>query len=137
MRGEQTPRWKPAIRQSSVQVEEVGESVGPLSPVCPGGPRVCAGRNPAESPTPSSQTPGSYCFSPFGCPARGANTGRYLHWGHSRSLLSSTNPLPKDPAGPAQISPNFPGSQERVHVNVYLLASCCHLLSDHLSSAAL
>lgn len=64
-----------------------GESVGPLSPVCPGGPHVCAGRSPAEFPTPSSQTPGSYCFSPFGCPARGPNTDRYLHWGHSRSLL--------------------------------------------------
>lgn len=64
-----------------------GESVGPLSPVCPGGPHVCAGRSPAESPTPSSQTPGSYCFSPFGCPARGPNRDRYLHWGHSRSRL--------------------------------------------------
>lgn len=53
-----------------------GKSEGPLSPVSPGGPHVCAGTSPAESPTPSSQRPGSYCFSPFGCPARGPNTDR-------------------------------------------------------------
>lgn len=42
-----------------------------LSPVCPAGRRVCDGRSPAASPEPSSQRPGSYCFSPFGCPAKG------------------------------------------------------------------
>lgn len=92
VRGEQTLRWEAAVRRSSVQVRE--ETCGPpppISPVCPGGPHVCAGRNPAESPTPSSQTPGSYCFSPFGCPARGPNRDRYLHWRHSRSLLLRTS----------------------------------------------
>lgn len=42
-----------------------------LSPVCPAGRRVCDDRTPAVSPEPSSQRPGSYCFSPFGCPAKG------------------------------------------------------------------
>lgn len=43
---------------------------GTFSPVCPADPHVYGDRTPAESPKPSSQMPGSYCFSPFGCPAR-------------------------------------------------------------------
>lgn len=59
---------------------------GALSPVCPEDPHVYDGMTQAVSPKPSSQMPGSYCFSPFGCPARGENTDRYLHWGHSTSF---------------------------------------------------
>lgn len=71
-----------------------GGKRGTLSPVCPGGPHVYDGRTPAVSPKPSSQTPGSYCFSPFGCPARGRNTDRYLHWGHSNHSISFPHCVP-------------------------------------------
>lgn len=56
---------------ATIQSAGSGEKWGALSPVCPGGPRVCDDRTPTVSPKPSSQMPGSYCFSPFGCPAKG------------------------------------------------------------------
>lgn len=61
-------RWADAAVQSDAAEEGGG---GALSPVCPAGRRVCDGTTPAVSPEPSSQRPGSYCFSPFGCPAKG------------------------------------------------------------------
>lgn len=67
---------------------------GALSPVCPGCSRVYDGRTPAVSPKPSSQTPGSYCFSPFGCPARGRDTDRYLYWGHGNHSISFPHCVP-------------------------------------------
>lgn len=83
-----------------------GASPGPglqreaLSPVCPGGHRVCGDRTPAASPKPSSQKPGSYCFSPFGCPARGRDTDRYLHWRHRSEAVCPRTA--QDPHGSCQ-----------------------------------
>lgn len=87
VRGEQMLYWnwlqpRPGLRAQG------GRKCGALSPVCPGGRHVYDDRTPAVSPMPSSQMPGSYCFSPFGCPARGWNTDRYLHWGHSNHSIS-------------------------------------------------
>lgn len=68
---EQMLRWDRLMpRVRSEGSERVG-TCGALSPVCPVGRRVCDDRSPVASPEPSSQRPGSYCFSPFGCPAKG------------------------------------------------------------------
>lgn len=73
-----------------------------LSPVCPAGRRVCDDRTPAVSPEPSSQRPGSYCFSPFGCPAKGMKhrqitsleTQQSLHLiSHSRIIIPCLFPF--------------------------------------------
>lgn len=82
-------RWADAVLELVQSAGSEGKC-GALSPVCPGGPHVCDDRTPAASPKPSSQTPGSYCFSPFGCPARGWNTDRYLHWRHGNHGISFT-----------------------------------------------
>lgn len=73
-----------AVQLPSVQ-DQKEKCGGALSPVCPGGSHVCVDRTPAASPKPSSQMPGSYCFSPFGCPARRWSKDRYLHWRHSKA----------------------------------------------------
>lgn len=89
-------RWADAVLEGHTTAQSEGSGGkcegerrgGALSPVCPEDPHVYDGRTPAVSPKPSSQMPGSYCFSPFGCPARGWNTDRYLHWGHSNHSIS-------------------------------------------------
>lgn len=47
-----------------------------LSPAYHGGPHACVDKSPGESPEPASRRPGNYCFSPFGCPARGRHNDR-------------------------------------------------------------
>lgn len=86
-------RWADAVLEGCRTAQSAGSGGKvrrgcALSPVCPGGSHVYDGRTPAASPKPSSQMPGSYCFSPFGCPARGWNADRYLHWGHGNHSIS-------------------------------------------------
>lgn len=62
------PHNNPVHRPREESAEGRG---GDLIPVSPEDLHVYDDRTPAMSPKPSSQKPGSYCFSPFGCPARG------------------------------------------------------------------
>lgn len=101
-------RWADAVLKDRTTAQSAGsrEKCGALSPACSGGCHFYDGRTPAVSPKPSSQMPGSYCFSPFGCPARGWNTDRYLHWGHSNHSTSFPHCVP-DIANISQTTKGF------------------------------
>lgn len=136
--GEQTLRWKAAVRQSSVQVEE-GKAWARSALSAPGAPMFAPAwtqqslqRHLHKSLEVIASLPSAVL--------RGDQTQTDSFTGDTADHFTSTNPFLKTCLSPAQIGRLFqisPGSTKRVHVNAYLLASCCHLLSDHLSSAAL
>lgn len=122
VRGEQTPRWRPATPGA------------PSALPAPGAPMFAPARTQQSLQRHLHKSLEVIASLPSAV-LRGDRTKTDSLAGDTAGHVTSVNHRLKERVRPAQIAPSFQSSLGRA--NAYLLASCCHLLSDHLSSAAL